>query len=77
MDNTIYCYNIGTYNTEPIMTYTGHENNTFYIKAALSKDDDYLLSGSTDENAYLWNLNHSTPILKLTGHDGEVSSFSS
>lgn len=73
LDNNIYCYNMGTYNTNPVMTYTGHQNNTFYIKSALSRDGSYLLSGSSDENAYIWNLKYPEPICKLTGHTAEVT----
>lgn len=73
LDNNIYCYNIGTYDTTPIMTYTGHQNNTFYIKSALSRDGSYLISGSSDECAYIWNLKNPEPICKLTGHTAEVT----
>lgn len=74
LDSTIYCYNMATYNPEPAMKYTGHENNTFYIRASLSKDESYLVSGSTDENAYIWNVRYPQPIAKLVGHSSEVSS---
>ncbi|XP_048526082.1 protein lethal(2)denticleless isoform X3 [Dendroctonus ponderosae] len=74
LDSTIYCYNIATYNPEPMMKYRGHQNNTFYIRASLSKDENYLVSGSTDENAYIWNLGYPQPIVKLVGHSSEVSS---
>lgn len=73
MDNNIYCYNIGTYNPVPVMTYTGHQNSTFYIKSCLSADGYYLVSGSSDQNAYIWNLNKSTPLVSLTGHTAEVT----
>ncbi|XP_050299207.1 protein lethal(2)denticleless isoform X2 [Anthonomus grandis grandis] len=73
MDNTIYCYNVGTYDTEPVMSYVGHQNSTFYVKSALSKDERYLVSGSTDEHAYIWNLKYSKPIVKLVGHAAEVT----
>ncbi|KAK9869970.1 hypothetical protein WA026_006067 [Henosepilachna vigintioctopunctata] len=73
LDNNIYCYNIGTYDVNPIMTYYGHQNNTFYIKSALSYDGSFLMSGSSDENAYIWNLKNSEPICKLTGHTAEVT----
>lgn len=73
MDNNIYCYNISSYNPVPIMTYTGHQNSTFYIKSSLSADGIYLLSGSSDQNAYIWNVNRSTPIVSLTGHSAEVT----
>lgn len=74
LDNTIYCYNMGTYSNEPVMKYTGHQNNTFYVKSSLCKNGTYLISGSSDENAYIWNTKHSHPLVKLTGHTAEVTS---
>ncbi|GLV39921.1 lethal-(2)-denticleless [Carabus blaptoides fortunei] len=73
MDNTIYCYNISTYQPQPIMTYTGHYNSSFYVKSSLSVDGNYLLSGSSDQNAYIWNTNKSTPLVSLVGHSAEVT----
>lgn len=73
LDNTIYCYNIGTYNNEPVMKYFGHQNSTFYVKSSICKTDDYLISGSSDENAYIWNTKYSYPVVKLTGHTAEVT----
>ncbi|KAJ8911347.1 hypothetical protein NQ315_014191 [Exocentrus adspersus] len=74
LDNTIYCYNMNTYNSQPIMRYVGHQNNTFYVKSSLCKNGTYLISGSSDENAYIWNTKHSRPLVKLTGHTAEVTS---
>ncbi|XP_072383447.1 protein lethal(2)denticleless [Diabrotica undecimpunctata] len=73
LDNTIYCYNVGTYSNKPIIEYTGHQNSTFYVKSCLSKNGEYLISGSSDENAYIWNTKISEPIVKLTGHTAEVT----
>lgn len=73
LDNTIYCYNIATYNNEPVMKYTGHQNSTFYIKSAINKEGTYLVSGSSDENAYVWNLKYPDPIVRLPGHSAEVT----
>lgn len=72
LDNTIYCYNVATYDTCPVMKYIGHQNDSFYVKSSLNEEDSYLISGSSDESAYLWNLNYSEPIIKLTGHTSEV-----
>ncbi|KAG5677744.1 hypothetical protein PVAND_007475 [Polypedilum vanderplanki] len=74
MDRNIYCYNINAYSKDPIMTYTGAYINTFYIKSCLSPDGEYLLSGSSDEKAYIWNVENPTPLLTLTGHSFEVTS---
>lgn len=73
MDHNIYCFNLGVYATQPIITYTGLTNSTFYIKSSLSPDDQYLISGSKDEKAYIWNVNSSRPILALLGHADEVT----
>lgn len=54
--------------------YYGHENRTFYVKACLSPDEEYLASGSSDENAYIWKINTpGAPMYKLTGHTEEVT----
>ncbi|CAO1420615.1 unnamed protein product [Diamesa hyperborea] len=73
MDSNIYCYNISSYSKDPVMTYTGLQNNTFYIKSCLSPDGNYLLSGSSDEKAYIWNLKNPQPMIALTGHNFEVT----
>lgn len=73
MDNTIYCYNISTYNSEPIQRYKGLKNGSYYIRTCLSEDGQYLLSGSSDERAYVWNVNNPFPVITLEGHEVEVS----
>ncbi|XP_055381821.1 protein lethal(2)denticleless [Condylostylus longicornis] len=73
MDNTIYCYNLSSYSSKPIEKYVGFRNGTFYIKSCLSPDGQYLISGSSDEKAYIWNINNPTPLLSLNGHMVEVT----
>ncbi len=40
--------------------YRGHvhssENGKFYVRTALSPDDRFLLSGSSDGHAYIWEV---------------------
>lgn len=74
MDNIIYCYDIGTFSKEPINTYTGAEIKSFYIKSCLSPDDKYLLSGSSNYKAYIWNVENTNPVVSLEGHSFEVTS---
>lgn len=74
MDHNIYCFNFGVYDTRPVMTYSGSTNSTFYIKSSLSGDDQYLISGSSDEKAYIWNVDYPKPLLTLSGHTREVTS---
>ncbi|XP_063822865.1 protein lethal(2)denticleless [Ostrinia nubilalis] len=73
MDNVIYCFNVSTYATLPERRYTGHENGTFYIKTGLSPDGAYLVSGSSDKHAYVWNVRCSEPLVRLAGHWAEVT----
>ncbi|EDW85600.1 uncharacterized protein Dwil_GK23072 [Drosophila willistoni] len=74
MDNTIYCYNLMSYSPQPLACYKGLLNSTFYIKSCLSPDGKYLLSGSSDERAYIWNLDHAEePLVALSGHTVEVT----
>lgn len=73
MDSKIYGYNIDTYSKVPSMVYEGLQINSFYIKACLSPDGEYLLSGSSDEKAYIWNLKNPNPVVTLAGHNYEVT----
>jgi len=68
-------YSCSTFGQEPLAVFSGHSNSTFYVKAALSPDDMYLLSGSSDNTAYIWRVSDSgaAPIV-MTGHLGEVTS---
>ncbi|XP_055610040.1 protein lethal(2)denticleless [Uranotaenia lowii] len=74
MDNHIYCYNISTYSAQPMQRYGGFKNGTFYIKSYLSPDGKYLISGSSDEKSYIWNVKSSQPLVRLNGHTVEVTS---
>ncbi|KAL4238891.1 hypothetical protein ACF0H5_003598 [Mactra antiquata] len=73
-DDVIYCYDFISYNTEPVCTYKGHRNVSFYLKSVLSPDNEYLLSGSSDEFAYIWKVSkpHLSPVV-LKGHRSEIS----
>lgn len=44
------------------------------MKACLSPDGKYIISGSNDQTAYIWSTkNPGWPILKLPGHVEEVT----
>ncbi|CAH1792154.1 unnamed protein product [Owenia fusiformis] len=73
-DSSIYQFNCANFNKQPVVTYQGHMNSTFYVKSCLSPDDRFLLSGSSDNNAYIWNVDSpmASPVL-LKGHTKEVT----
>ncbi|XP_078085953.1 denticleless protein homolog [Mustelus asterias] len=76
-DDNIYMFNMTGLKTVPVATFNGHQNSTFYIKASLSLDDQFLLSGSNDHNAYIWKTSdpHHPPAM-LHGHTQEVTCVS-
>ncbi|XP_019852720.1 PREDICTED: denticleless protein homolog [Amphimedon queenslandica] len=73
-DNKIYVYDSVTLKNVPIDVFTGHKNQSYYIKTALSVCGRFLLSGSTHKNAVIWDTQkpRSPPTL-LVGHDTEVT----
>ena len=74
-NDNIYMYSCTALGQEPLGTFSGHLNSTFYVKAALSPNDMYLVSGSSDNNAYIWRVTDpSAPPIVLKGHLGEVTS---
>lgn len=73
MDHNIYCFNLGVYASEPLMSYTGARIASYFIKSCLSPDDQYLVSGCSDPVALVWNVNQPEPLIKLESHDKEVT----
>lgn len=58
-----------------VAEYRGHVNLTYYVKSCLSPCGSYLLSGSSDNHAYIWLTEKpGRPIARLTGHFAEVTS---
>lgn len=61
--------------TSPVAVFNGHQNSTFYVKSSLSPDDQFLISGSSDEAAYIWKISMPWhPPTVLLGHSQEVTS---
>lgn len=57
-----------------VATFSGHASETFYVKACFSPDGQYVCSGSSDKNAYVWHAAQpALPALQLVGHGGEVT----
>ncbi|XP_036058614.1 denticleless protein homolog isoform X2 [Onychomys torridus] len=74
-DDNIYMFNMTGLKTSPVAVFSGHQNSTFYVKSSLSPDDQFLISGSSDEAAYIWKVSMPWhPPTVLLGHSQEVTS---
>ncbi|XP_055950160.1 denticleless protein homolog [Argiope bruennichi] len=72
--NLIYQFDFHSYSNE-VVTYCGFKCNSYYVKLAISPDDQYLICGSSDNRAYIWKTSvPGSPILALPGHSAEVTS---
>ncbi|KFO75108.1 Denticleless protein, partial [Cuculus canorus] len=75
-DDSIYMFNMTSLRTTPVAVFSGHQNSTFYVKSSTSPDDQFLVSGSSDSNAYIWKVSEpSLPPRLLFGHSQEVTSI--
>ncbi|KAM5581736.1 denticleless protein [Rosa sericea] len=74
MDNSIYLYNVLQLEKGPIQSFSGGRIESFFVKSAISPDAAHILSGSSDGNAYIWQVNkpQEDPVI-LKSHDGEVT----
>ncbi|KAH9790899.1 WD REPEATS REGION domain-containing protein [Citrus sinensis] len=74
MDHRIYLYNVLQLDKGPIQHFSGCRIESFYVKSEICPNASHILSGSSDGNAYVWQVNkpQADPI-KLKSHDGEVT----
>ncbi|KAH6830512.1 Transducin/WD40 repeat-like superfamily protein [Perilla frutescens var. hirtella] len=74
MDHSIYLYDVLQIGNGPIKTFSGGRTESFFVKSAISPDAAHILSGSSDGNAYIWQVDkpQMDPIM-LKSHDGEVT----
>ncbi|KAF0711576.1 Aste57867_5197 [Aphanomyces stellatus] len=50
-------------------------SNKCVVKSGFSPDSDFIVSGSVDQNVYIWDVQSTgAPAAVLCGHQGEVSS---
>ncbi|XP_018510106.2 denticleless protein homolog isoform X1 [Brassica rapa] len=73
-DNRIYLYNILQLDKGPVQSFSGCRIDSFFVRTMISPDGEYILSGSSDGNAYIWQVNKPQvdPTI-LKGHDSEVT----
>ncbi|KAL1356393.1 hypothetical protein HN51_008414 [Arachis hypogaea] len=74
MDNCIYLYSILQLDKGPFRSFPGCPIESFFVKAAISPDASQIVSGSSNGNAYVWQVNkpQATPVI-LKSHDAEVT----
>ncbi|KAF9626003.1 hypothetical protein IFM89_030657 [Coptis chinensis] len=74
MDNRIYLYHVLHLDKGPVNTFHGSRFDSFFVKSAISSDAAHILSGSSDGNAYIWQVKkpQEGPIT-LKGHEEEVT----
>ncbi|WCJ21070.1 Transducin/WD40 repeat-like superfamily protein [Euphorbia peplus] len=74
MDNRIYLYNVLQLENGPKESFSGCRIESFFVKSAISPDATRILSGSSDGNAYIWQVNKpDTDPIPLKSHVGEVT----
>ncbi|CAK7328115.1 unnamed protein product [Dovyalis caffra] len=74
MDNRIYLYNVLQLDKGPVQSFSECRIESFYVKSAISPDAAHILSGSSDGNAYIWQVNKpDVDPIKLIAHNGEVT----
>ncbi|KAM3861045.1 denticleless protein homolog [Diretmus argenteus] len=74
-DDNIYMFNTSGLKTTPVAVFSGHLNSSFYVKSTISPDDQFLASGSSDHQAYVWKISDPKhPPMMLQGHSQEVTS---
>lgn len=56
-----------------ICSYTGHVNRSFRIQGCLSKDNQFVFSGSEDGKIYKWNLMTGKVEQEWKAHDKAVA----
>ncbi|KAH0622721.1 hypothetical protein JD844_025263 [Phrynosoma platyrhinos] len=73
-DDNIYMFNMSSLKTTPVSVFSGHQNSSFYVKSSISPDDQFLISGSSNQSAYIWKVSEPhLPPMMLHGHMQEVT----
>jgi WD40 repeat protein len=79
-NSVVYVYDTNALHLGYSKILTGHTQTSFYIRARFSPDGQFVLSGSADTKAYIWDLTQRSsntalsPILELAGHRGGEAS---
>lgn len=73
--NKINSFSLNNFSSTPIRSYDSpnFKTGSFFMKLALSPDDEYLASGSLEENSYVWPVVRPWESFRLPGHYKEVT----
>lgn len=76
-NNRLYAYCMSNFSSTPAQVYEapGFESGSFFVKLAVSPDDQYLASGHIMEHTYVWSVDGAS-CHKLGGHYKEVTAVS-
>ena len=73
-DSKISTYDTARLSEGVVAQFEGHRVDTFYIKACFSPDGRFILGGSSNDTAYVWDVSRpAAPPIALRGHRGEVT----
>ena len=77
MNNVIYDFDLISYKCESQQSgFNFHKNSSNFVKACMSIDENFILTGSSDSNAYIYPVNYKNcvNVLKLdAAHQNEVT----
>uniref|UniRef100_A0A8C6VPZ0 Denticleless E3 ubiquitin n=2 Tax=Elapinae TaxID=42168 RepID=A0A8C6VPZ0_NAJNA len=74
-DDNIYMFCMPDLKNTPVSVFSGHQNFSFYVKSSISPDNQFLISGSSDQCAYIWKVSEpQLPPVVFHGHLQEVTS---
>ena len=66
-NSVLYLYDTLRPDVGPTAAFTGQATSSFFIKACFSPDGTHILSGSSDKNAYIWQVG-SPPLFGLAAY---------
>ncbi|XP_065184748.1 denticleless protein homolog [Sycon ciliatum] len=72
-DDVVYRYDIAACSPKPVSTIQSQGLGSYYVKMDLSADGQFLVTGSMESDALIYQVNHpQVPHAALSGHVGEV-----
>ena len=70
LDNSLKLFD--TSSGELLNQYKGHVNNKYKVSSCFTLNDAYLITGSEDNNIYMYDMVETNVVLKIKGHNSPV-----